>query len=411
MQTLIPFNILGSILLILPYLLPFLFLNKMSKASKILIFTFLALNFFLEGIFLAPSFLLTYYANGQSDALILNVYFVSLVNFIFCILIIIILIIGKRSFKKNKGLDDFIWSDKDIVNEKVFLLAALFFFLIYCIFTNFEVFFDPRLTYQDLRGGIGWAWAGFIVFSSLWVATRIINGSNIAITFIIYFLFCYYSGSKALIILSIWPIISYPRVSSGARFTNILFLTPIAFFAFLILYGQFGSGVNFFTRFAGYLDMFGLSTKVYGDYLSGNIEFLWGKIYMSGFWSYIPRSIFSEKPYTYGATYINGLYYPGLAETGITPSFGMYTHNFVDFGWFGFIPAILTIDKISKLAAIYIIATGKFRKVKIYVLSYAILILPGSFFHIPPLVVVTSAYFLLQLKKNYIRNDSKINLN
>ena len=65
-----------------------------------------------------------------------------------------------------------------------------------------------------------------------------------------------------------------------------------------------------------------------------------GQIFLTSFWSFIPRAIFPNKPFAYGKMLILEKFFPGMAETGHTPSFGLYLDNLIDFGWMGFVAPV-----------------------------------------------------------------------
>jgi len=401
----IPFSYLGTFLLVTPYILPFLFLRNLSPEPKIIIVIFMIFRFLGEGLFMAPSFLIELYAVGESPGLILNIYFVSFVSSIISFVIIAVIKVGSYQSKKTNQLG-FIWHDRNLFNENIFLIIAVIFFLFYVLATNGEALTQPRLTYQSSRAGIGIFWSGFIVFSSMWYAVRVMNGANIFTSFFIYFIFCYFSASKGLVILATVPLLANPRMPLQKKIALMVLCSPLIIYIFLSLFGQFGAGREFdntlASRSLSYLNQFNLSAKVYNDYLLGKIDHTFGEIYLSGFWSYIPRAIYPDKPFTYGPIFLNELYFPGLAAKGITPSFGMFTTNFVDFGWGGAFTALLSLDKIFMFTSIYIIARNNYRRLKLYAVAFSYLVVPGLIFGIPALMSLTIMYFLLKPRKNYI---------
>jgi len=85
----------------------------------------------------------------------------------------------------------------------------------------------------------------------------------------------------------------------------------------------------------GYFDIYVNAANYYNDYLNGSINLFNGDIISSSYWSWLPRTFFSDKPYVYGILNINEIYYPGAAETGNTPAFGGGVKDFADFGFIG----------------------------------------------------------------------------
>ena len=68
-------------------------------------------------------------------------------------------------------------------------------------------------------------------------------------------------------------------------------------------------------------------------------------MYFTSYWKYLPRSLFPNKPLTYGSSRLVDVYFPGVSERA-TPSFGAHTYLFHDFGWFGAILASLKLENL-----------------------------------------------------------------
>jgi hypothetical protein len=73
------------------------------------------------------------------------------------------------------------------------------------------------------------------------------------------------------------------------------------------------------------------------EYLNKKIDLYYGRIFISDFWSLVPRSLYPNKPFAYGVVLINEYFFPGAAELTNTPAFGGPIAYFADFGIIGVI--------------------------------------------------------------------------
>jgi hypothetical protein len=71
-------------------------------------------------------------------------------------------------------------------------------------------------------------------------------------------------------------------------------------------------------------------------------EYAYGKEYLSGFWNYVPRAIYPDKPFSYGIVkYVVEEYYPNAGKSGHTPSFGAGMAGIEEYLNFGIAGVIL----------------------------------------------------------------------
>lgn len=384
-----------------PFFLPLLAVRGLKYEASIILTCWIFYRAIESLVFLVPSFLIEYKLD-PSQGLMINVYFVSITNLILSITVFCVISIGKKRGLKLRGSS--FWVRGIRFSERFILLCTLTLFILYVIFTNGIAVTDPRIAYQNHRVGIGFLWAGYIYASTLWVLVRIVNGRSLPSTFIVYLVFCYFSGSKGLLVASILPFIANPRMGSGIRVKIIFCFAPVAVFGFFVLFDQFSADAeNVFIRLGNYFTMFHQSARVFNDYLSGELNFLYGEIFVSNVWQFVPRALYADKPYAWGGTYIVGMYYPGMAETGHTPSFGMYTQSFVDFGFLGAFVELLNFKFIIELVAVYFVALCSVNNAKLYFLSYMILVGVGAFFHLPVIVSLFLTYFLLRYRRPFFR--------
>lgn len=389
----------ASLLLIIPYLLPLWPARRLEAESHLLVSYFLCLRALTECIFLVPSFIIEY-GLDNSEALKINLYYVVFTNVVIAVILCLVIKYGVRQSRRNNHS---IWLEGNVLfKERHLLMGAVMLLIIYIVLTDFVALRNSRLAYQDYRRGIGFVWAGFIFMASMWVAVRIINRASLMTTFVVYIMFCFLSGSKGMMFAAVFPFLANPRVSRAFRVKMIILFVPVAVVAFLSLFGQFSAGQGFLYRLNAYFDMFHQSARIFEDYLAGSFDFYFGKIYISSLWQFVPRAIYPDKPYAWGSAALVEHYYPGLAETGHTPSFGKFTTDFADFGYFGFLSAIFNFEFVATVFSLYVISANRIKNRRIYVISYAILIIPGFYFHLPLFVAVFMGYWLLKYRRGSV---------
>jgi hypothetical protein len=105
-----------------------------------------------------------------------------------------------------------------------------------------------------------------------------------------------------------------------------------------------------------YFDYYYNSTLYFTEYLNNRLNLFYGKIFLTGLWGLIPRSLFSDKPYVYGMTLINEIFYPGSAAKTHTPAFGGPIAAFADFGILGVVvSSLFNINTIIRTFCYYLI--------------------------------------------------------
>lgn len=388
--------LITCVVLCVPYFLPLIPARKLEQEPKIIISYWLYYRAFAEGVFLIPSFVLEYLSN-DSPALQLNLIYVIYTNMIIAALIYMIINLGLK--KKSSPDSDYFWKSKNIFGEIHILIAAVSVFLLYVVMTGGLALIDPRLAYQTERAGIGFIWAGYISLASIWVAVRVANRKSPFGTFVVYLVFCYFSGSKGLLFAAFLPFLANPRVSTSFRIKTLITFFPVVLIGFLSLFSQFSANQELLYRLGVYFDMFHQSTRVFEDYLAGQFDFRYGEIYVSSLWQFVPRALYNDKPYSWGSTSLVEYYYPGMADTGATPSFGLYTTDFADFGFLGFFSVIFNLTMGITFYALYVIVRNNSKNRKIYFICFAYLIAPGIYFHTPLMVALPIAYGLLTYRK------------
>ena len=229
------------------------------------------------------------------------------------------------------------------VVSNFFLLLFLTFFLLLST-SNFGFLNwinNPREGYQLYRTGQG-HWYALSIFSlSVSFYLRCLtksNGNQIIFIAIFYLFLSYFLGSKGTILwyfessLIILWLMNYNKLQFIMTFGMPAIFSIMIFNLFLAL------GSNFeFVSIIEYFDHYINGASYYRSFHNGEVNLLYGEVFLTSFWDYIPRFIYPEKPVVYGKIIINELFFPGQAELTNTPAFGGAVTEFADFGWFGLI--------------------------------------------------------------------------
>src|SRR3546814_78698 len=86
-----------------------------------------------------------------------------------------------------------------------------------------------------------------------------------------------------------------------------------------------------------YFDYYPNTIKIDDALVNNQIPFFGGDLTFSQYWWIVPRGLYPDKPYTYGAIILSDLIYPGFAQQGHTVGLGGPIMAYADFG----IPGVL----------------------------------------------------------------------
>lgn len=200
---------------------------------------------------------------------------------------------------------------------------------------------NPREAYLNHRSGFG-AYYIFYLYSliilflySLYMCRPRFWGL-LFITIAIFFL-ALYSGKKAFALSIVLISLCYYNFNVRVLCLKhlIVCLTTILTIVGFLIY--IGSGVEN-TSFDVLLDYFNYG-DITAEFLYRHEEFgyYFGKAFLTSFWVLVPRSLYPEKPYEYGASLVHQIINPGLAETGHTAGYFMWISPYLDFGLMGVI--------------------------------------------------------------------------
>jgi hypothetical protein len=216
------------------------------------------------------------------------------------------------------------------------------FFLICFIVVSFSSFgiinwiIDPRQGYQFHRTGYG----VFYAFSYLFLSTSCVlftlyakRISSVYIASIVFFGSAYLLGSKGYIL----AIFVYFLILLGIRRRSHLYKFSVVGVIIVIPMLLINFGSADLSDIASYFDFYPNSAMYYREYFANKIDLFYGEIWVSDFYSWLPRSVFPDKPYVYGFLHVNEYFFPGAAEATNVAGFAGPVAAFADFGVLGVI--------------------------------------------------------------------------
>lgn len=221
-----------------------------------------------------------------------------------------------------------------------FFVFFTFFFILLSShsFGFFNWLVNPRDGYQYHRTGVG----GYYALARLMFSTFIgiyfiyIRGNvKLLMSFFVVLPICYLFGSKGYLLqvaIYLFVILWFRKFRYFKMFC--LMLIPVSFIIMLSLLNP--SNIEDIVE---YFDYYQNTSMFYEAYLKGELPLYNGKLFLTDFWSLVPRALYPDKPYVYGFLHVNEYFYPGLAERTHTPAFGGPIAYFADFGIIGVVLA------------------------------------------------------------------------
>lgn len=249
---------------------------------------------------------------------------------------------------------------------------------------------SPREAYISLRSGFGHWWLLYqacVVLSFLIALHGAANSKCrktlqlLAVSVAV--LMMYFTGSKtAVLLIPIIAAIHHHFYQSKLPISGLAVLAVVTAAFFLILLGPNGE-----------LGLFDGAIRYFADYVSVTalainlIDFQGyteGLASLSSLWYFVPRSLFPDKPFEYGATLLHGMLFPGSAELGHTPGILPWLVPYMDFGLLGVIGYAVLLGSFSRAVYLEFLRTrdiGSF-------------LLMTSFCFVPPLASGSSALYI-----------------
>lgn len=197
---------------------------------------------------------------------------------------------------------------------------------------------DIRGSYITKREGNGIYYSGALLFLSISYFLRGISSRNkrsFTVVSLVYFALVYVLGSKGFVLqfFIFYIVILWKQETVNIGHVLSFGLPSILLLMLINFYSQ--REVIQLSSVYEYFDYYNNAAMYYYDYFSGSIDLFRGKVLLSSFWEYVPRALYTEKPFVYGALHITEHYYPGGAESGNTPAFYGGVPEFADFGIVG----------------------------------------------------------------------------
>ncbi len=337
---------------------------KLPLLNPITLALIIFIPFQIMRMYVGPAFILNngIFDLGYQYALLMNniFYFSELFS---CILIFKILNLynfGNLISLKRKNI-----SNKNLNSLSGMFLLIYLLLMLYVAYIDFGVYnwiSNPREGYQLHRTGSGYLFALAIsALSTSLCLSFLAKPDHISVIkrFIPFMFFSYLFGSKTIILsffyahlIFLW-FINWQGLKKAIYFVTPVVLSLVLWNFYLAIGDEFS-----LQSIIEYFDYYKNASLYYTDMIDGKIELYYGDIFLSSFWSYIPRAIYAEKPFIYGILIINELYYPGMAELSHTPAFGGMVEQHADFGplgvlFFGFFNGNSILFTITSYITLY----------------------------------------------------------
>lgn len=295
-------------------------------------------------------------------------------------------------FSKLIGAHRYLPFQQMFLSRRDLRLGAYFFFLIF-VFSMYALarsefgvvnwLLNPREGYQLYRAGQGhwYAIANSAISVSFVLAflSRPTPGNLLCVT-AIYLGMGYLLGSKGVLLAIFTSALVFLWFLRWRHLGKMILLGMPVIFGLMIfsLYQAIGDNIEL-QSIVSYFDHFKNGADYYRSYFNHELNLFQGEITLSSLWAYIPRALWPDKPWAYGITLVNEIFFPGQAELTNTPAFGGAVEQFADFGPLGVL--------IFGFFSIKAISTG--------LMSYFIFRKPGLCFNrlaMPVLILIIIQY-------------------
>lgn len=137
-----------------------------------------------------------------------------------------------------------------------------------------------------------------------------------------------------------------------------IFLIGLCALPLVVLSPWLQGNFNSIRQTLAYYDYFDNSSRYLQ--LQPKIGFQFGWAFFSSFWEYVPRGLYSGKPYIYGQLLINDRFWPGAAEQGHTPALLPWIPYHLDFGIAGIIAGGILSGVLQRGVYDYFLKTRSF---------------------------------------------------
>ena len=312
-------------------------------------------------------------------------------------------VICYKLFRKNNCSNE---NNTKFKKRSFGLLILFYFFLFFIMIFNspsgFDWIINSRAAYQNGRVGFGWLYVSLqlILVISLTASILTSNQFNLSLLLkIIFILFlAFFLGSKSyLIFLVLYSVVLYHFFVRKIPSSNLLFVFVfllISLFMVIPIYGDF----NFDAGLLTYFDH-GYNYGLLGEGLADNLDR--GQFLLSAGWSYLPRTIFIDKPFVYGDVWLTELISAGSADKGHTLGGPSITFYALAFGLWGVLFSGLILSFISNHLYYSVVDT----KNLFYTLLYIHIAIVPVIKHTPILMAIFAFYIMA---KFFSSGNSKV---
>ena len=381
---------------------------KVLRAPYIVLYSY---PFFKSASFIiVPSLSVESYQKTVLEGwLLINILYSTLISFF-----IVAVLCGAKTRRSKFVPQEALFSQTK--DSKVFFFLALMMLAVLIIISDGRFLYSPRKAYELDRSGFGMFWVMYYLALSVvfYVTMYKPRSRGKDVLLLCGFIYLYYlTGSKHLILSCL--IAGYVVLTVKHGSMPIVFKTfggVLALMLLMLNFDQLGSEDPFFERVQRYFSSLSLAYELFSDLSTGRLQHGDGEVFMSSFWSYIPRIVYESKPSAYGPLVLNEIYFPGQAAAGLTVSFGPLSSSFYDFGYLA--PFIEFITDIKTLS--YSIAIGLFGAGWLNIrrsLWMPVLLAPGFGWGLPGLIFFCFCIFIgfLYLRKSWGSDDCDYRVN
>jgi len=221
-----------------------------------------------------------------------------------------------------------------ILSIFLFIMFLLFFTLLTRDFGFLNWLKDPRTGYQFFRVGNGhWYALSLLCLSTSYAFMSLYMKKlpSLILVFLFYSFIVFFFGSKGFILSYAIFFLNLLWFRRSKKLRLFLFTIPVVAFSLMLINFNPSSLLSIFSYFDHYVN----SAMYFEAYNNSKIDLFYGKIWLTDFYKYVPRSIYPDKPFVYGVIHVNELFFPGAAENTHTPVFGGPIALFADFGYIG----------------------------------------------------------------------------
>lgn len=255
----------------------------------------------------------------------------------------------------------------------------------------------PRWSYEVTRVGKIWLWSLSITLISFPLFFIVLLESKIykrLLLFCISSALLYFFGSKQLIITFAFFIgifeLSRVKVSYVFIFSIFLFSTSFGIYILATSFKNFNMTVAL-----SYFDY------VNNGYIAMSqdiprLEYL--DVFLSEFWSLVPRGLGFDKPDVVGQSMVNAAIDLGNPAAGYTPAILRSSVMYIDAGLlFPFFYFLFDLRYLFVFISVYVLFSCKVENVKLVSFSFVILCMPNFFIFYPSMYSVVGAFVFAKL--------------